>query len=139
MTHYAFEIAKVQHTGHTAQANSHYIYVITPHYITSYVLFHLLLQCRTLGNATVRRQITVCTMTHCVMMSLDQNLWSNKQCNVSLLLAAVIQPSRKKEKGGVRQRATCVINGESVASPQPPVSERGRAAVPHHTGVLVPA
>lgn len=78
MTHYAFEIAQVQRTGRTAQANSHYIYVITPHYITSYVLFHLLLQCRTLGNATVGRQITVCTMTHCVMMSLDQRFWSDK-------------------------------------------------------------
>lgn len=78
MTHYVFDIAQVERTGQSAPAKSHSAYVITQHYITSYVLFHLLSQCRTLGNATVGRQITVCTVTHCVMLSLTRTSGLNK-------------------------------------------------------------
>lgn len=116
-------------------------YVITPLYITSYVLFHLFSQCRTLGNATVGRQITVCTVTHCVMMSLTRTsgLTNTVQCELIISSCDLAFKRKRKKEGCGGQRATCIINEERVASPQPPVSRRGRAAVPHHTGVLVPA
>lgn len=73
--------------------------------VTSHALFHLLSTVisekhRTLGNATVWRLNTFCALTHSVMMSLTKRLILETQCNVGLLLAAGIYPSRENKEGG---------------------------------------
>lgn len=58
-------------------------------------------------------------------------------CNVSLLLAAGIW---REEKGGGGDKGPLVsLMERGEPNPQPPARRRGRAAVPHHTGALVPA
>lgn len=58
-------------------------------------------------------------------------------CNVSLLLAAGIW--REEEGGGGDKGPLVSLMERGEPNPQPPARRRGRAAVPHHTGALVPA
>lgn len=56
---------------------------------------------------------------------------------MSLLVAAGIW---REEKGGGGDKGPLVsLMERGEPNPQPPARRRGRAAVPHHTGALVPA
>lgn len=74
------------------------------------------------------------TQSSCVRLEL---LLQQTLCNVSLLLAAGIW---REEKGGGGHKGPFVsLLEQREPNPQPPARRRGRAAVPHHTGALVPA
>lgn len=147
MTHSVFEIAQLERRGHTEMTKRQNTIIsmwslhTTLPVMSCSTCYHQSLKKqkrRTLGNATVGRLISL-FCDSCVMMSFNQtsDLTNTMQCE--LIISSCDRASERKRKRRGKKKATCVINGDGAASPQPPVSRRGRAAVPHHTGVLVPA
>lgn len=148
MTHCVFEIAQLERRGHTEMAKTQNTIIsmsslhATLPVMSCSTCYHQSLKKkkkkhRTLGNASVGRLISLFRDSLCHdVLNQTSDLTNTRQCE--LIISSCDRASeRKRNRRG--KKATCVINGDRAASPQPPVSRRGRAAVPHHTGVLVPA
>lgn len=106
--------------------------------VTSRALFHLFSACRSIRRKCRRRGADINLRRDSLSWCLRPELLVQQTlCNVSLLLAAGIW---REEKGGGGDKGPLVsLMERGEPNPQPPARRRGRAAVPHHTGALVPA